>query len=345
MHINDKLKLTIRLILADLYATKRHTKNYFVFAEIPDHILYQMTPSAIKNLPELDEVTIDALLVKRDRLFKNIDKHYQNIMSDFEAEIDNDLKVSGNEFDDEENKKELKDDTNKPDNVDNNNNVTNIDTKNNSNNNTNSETEVENMSIGSPSEDLFQDPLQALANAAESVSRIPIPSDYVTTSEQISNQHDTVEVRRGNREHKPKYIFDPSVTSNPYSYDMHQILTTNIVSPARSTKRKPPKTPITDEAKVTDDMNNNNNNNDNNNNNNNNNININNININNNNNNNNDTKYAEIYDDEELLLEYNSEDERCYRYIKDAGNRRLPPDQRDVLASILNRMYPGIDII
>jgi hypothetical protein len=137
MHINDKLKLTIRLILADIYATKRHTKNYFVFAEIPDHILYQMTPSAIKNLPELDEVTIDALLVKRDRLFKNIDKHYQNIMSDFEAEIDNDLKVSGKEFDDEENKKELKDDTNKPDNVNNNNNVTNIDTKNNSNNNTN----------------------------------------------------------------------------------------------------------------------------------------------------------------------------------------------------------------
>jgi hypothetical protein len=120
---------------------------------------------------------------------------------------------------------------------------------------------------------------------------------------------------------------------------MHQILTTNIVSPARSTKRKPPKTPITDEAKVTDDVNNSNNNNNNNNNN------INNNNNNNNNDNNNDTKYAEIYDDEELLLEYNSEDERCYRYIKDAGNRRLPPDQRDDLASILNRMYPGIDII
>jgi hypothetical protein len=172
--------------------------------------------------------------------------------------------------------------------------------------------------------------LQALANAAESVNKIPIPSDNVISSEQIANRHETMEVRRGNREHKLKYIFDPSVTSNPNSYDMHQILTTNIVSPARSTKRKPAKTPITEEAKVTDFVNNNNTNTNNN------------INTNNDINN---TKYAEIYEDEELLLDYNSEDVRCYRYIKDAGNRRLPPDHRDDLASILTRMYPGIDII
>jgi hypothetical protein len=95
MQISDKLKLTIRLILADLYASKRHTKNYFIFEDIPDYILYQMTPTAIKNLPDLDEVTIGALLVKRDRLYKNIDKHYQNIMSDFETVLDSDLKESG----------------------------------------------------------------------------------------------------------------------------------------------------------------------------------------------------------------------------------------------------------